>query len=418
MLTLDPARGRTRSGGSIGLALAGGGPLGAFYELGALHALGEAIDGLDLTDLDVYVGVSSGSMIAAGLANGFDTTSMGSIFITNDSSLHPFAPGLFVRPAVREYLLRATRLPALIGQAVRDYARDPIRAVWAGTMQSLAQAVPVAAFDNSPVGAFIEEMFRSPGHTDDFRRLRAKLYVVATNLNTGTSVRFGERGFDRVPISRAVMASTALPGLYSPVEIDGRSYVDGALIRTMNASLAFEAGCDLVLCVNPLVAFDASRARHAARVDLSRAPLPTILSQTFRALIQSRMHVGMASYRTRFPRADLLLLEPDRHDEEMFFVNVFRYRERQRLVDHAYQRTRADLRGRAAELGPMLARHGLRLRLDVLADRRRTFATAIRERARAARRVARDLAATLDRLEQLLAGRRGGARRSGGHGVR
>jgi predicted acylesterase/phospholipase RssA len=418
MLTLDPARGRNRSGGSIGLALAGGGPLGAFYELGALHALGEAVDGLDLTALDVYVGVSSGSLIAAGLANGFDTTSLGSIFITNDSSLYPFAPGLFARPAMREYLLRARRLPTLLAQALSDYARDPIRAVWAGTMESLAQAVPVAAFDNAPIGAFVKELLHSPGHTDDFRRLRAKLYVVATNLNTGVSVRFGEAGFDGVPISRAVMASTALPGLYPPVEIDGQSYVDGALIRTMNASLAFEAGCDLVICVNPLVAFDASQSSDATRVNLARATLPTILSQTFRALIQSRMHVGMASYRMRYPQADQMLIEPDRHDEEMFFVNVFRYRERQRLVDHAYQRTRADLLHHADTLEPVLARHGLALRRDVLNDRRRTFSTAIRARARAARRVTRDLAATLDRLEKALSSRGTRSRRSGARGGR
>jgi predicted acylesterase/phospholipase RssA len=402
MLTLDPACGRTRSGGSIGLALAGGGPLGAFYELGALHALGEAVDGLDLTALDVYVGVSSGSMVAAALANGFDTTSLGSIFINNDSSLHPFAPSLFARPAVREYIQRARRLPALLAQALGDYARDPIRAVWAGAMEGLSQAVPVAAFDNAPIGSFIEQLLRSAGHTDDFRRLRAKLFVVATNLNTGTSVRFGEPGFDAVPISRAVMASTALPGLYPPVDIDGQSYVDGALIRTMNASLAFEAGCQLVICINPLVVFDASRASDGSQIDLSRAALPTILSQTFRALIQSRMHVGMASYRTRFPQADLLLLEPDRDDKQMFFVNVFRYRERQRLVNHAYQRTRADLLRHADALEPVLARHGLALRRDVLGDRRRTFATAIRERADAARRVTRNLAATLDRLESTL----------------
>ncbi|MBK6597572.1 MAG: patatin-like phospholipase family protein [Proteobacteria bacterium] len=76
MLTLQRASQGRRSGRSIGLALAGGGPLGAFYELGALHALSEAVDGLDLTALDVYVGVSSGSIVAAALANGFDTTTM------------------------------------------------------------------------------------------------------------------------------------------------------------------------------------------------------------------------------------------------------------------------------------------------------------------------------------------------------
>jgi NTE family protein len=87
MLDLQPATGpRRESHGRFGLALAGGGPLGAFYEIGCLHAIEEAFDGFRLTDLEMYVGVSSGSMIAAGLANGFDTADMGLVFIHNASS--------------------------------------------------------------------------------------------------------------------------------------------------------------------------------------------------------------------------------------------------------------------------------------------------------------------------------------------
>ena len=52
------------------LALAGGGPLGAIYEIGAVMALSEALDGFDFNGLDAYVGVSAGGFIAAGLANG------------------------------------------------------------------------------------------------------------------------------------------------------------------------------------------------------------------------------------------------------------------------------------------------------------------------------------------------------------
>jgi len=88
--------------------------------------------------------------------------------------------------------------------------------------------------------------------------LRRSLYIVATELNSGYSVRFGEPGQDHVPISRAIQASTALPGLYPPVEIDSHTYVDGALMRTMNASLLLDEGADFVICINPLVAFDAS----------------------------------------------------------------------------------------------------------------------------------------------------------------
>ena len=53
----------------IGVALAGGGALGAIYEVGALVALDEAIEGLDFNQLDTYVGVSAGAIVGTGLAH-------------------------------------------------------------------------------------------------------------------------------------------------------------------------------------------------------------------------------------------------------------------------------------------------------------------------------------------------------------
>ena len=61
---------RSRTHPRIALALAGGGPLGAIYEIGTITALAEALDGVDFNELDIYVGVSAGGFIAAGLANG------------------------------------------------------------------------------------------------------------------------------------------------------------------------------------------------------------------------------------------------------------------------------------------------------------------------------------------------------------
>ena len=57
----------------IGLALAGGGPEGAIYEIGAIRALDESIEGLDLNDLQIYVRVSAGAFIASCLANNLST---------------------------------------------------------------------------------------------------------------------------------------------------------------------------------------------------------------------------------------------------------------------------------------------------------------------------------------------------------
>jgi predicted acylesterase/phospholipase RssA len=407
MLDLQPAKRRsTASSYRFGLALAGGGPLGAFYEVGTLHAIAESFEGYDLTSLDMYVGVSSGAMIAAGLVNGFDTADMGLVFIHNASPEYPVRPGLFLRPALREYLKRIRAVPGMTTDILKQYLLDPGKN-WAEAIDPLGRLLPTGLCDNQPFERFLASMFTGPGRTNDFRELRRSLYIVATELNGGCSVRFGEPGFDHVPISRAIQASTALPGLYPPVEIDGQTYADGALMRTMNASLLLDEGADFVVCLNPLVAFDASSAprrygQERKDLDLTRGGLPVVLSQTFRAMIQSRMLVGMRNYKDDYPHTDVLLFEPDRGDDELFFKNVFRYADRKRLAEHAYQRTRRDLARQADALEPLLARHGIRLRRDLLHDRTRTFSGAVHERARRMKPLTGKLHRTLDRLESTL----------------
>jgi predicted acylesterase/phospholipase RssA len=406
MLDLQPAKRRLSSRGRFGLALAGGGPLGAFYEVGTLHAIGESFEGLDLTSLDMYVGVSSGAMIAAGLVNGYDTADMGLVFIHNASQEHPVRPGLFLRPAFREYLRRLNAIPGLAAEILLQYLRDPGKD-WAEAIDPIGRLLPTGLCDNRPFERFLAQMFTGPGRTNDFRQLRRSLYIIATELNSGYSVRFGEPGQEHVPISQAIQASTALPGLYPPVEIDGHTYVDGALMRTMNASLLLDEGADFVICINPLVAFDASSVPRRygdvrKDLDLTRGGLPVVLSQTFRAMIQSRMLVGMRTYKRSYPSTDVLLFEPDRGDDEMFFKNVFRYADRKRLAEHAYQRTRRDLYSHADSLEPLLARHGIRLRRDLLSDRTRRFSDAVNERGRRMQPVTGSLHRALDRLESAL----------------
>ena len=103
-------RRRARTRPSMGLALAGGGPLGGIYEVGALLALADSLDGVDLSDLDVYVGVSSGGFVAAALANGISPTQMYRLFI-DDGADAALTPEVFLRPALSEFAHRATMVP-------------------------------------------------------------------------------------------------------------------------------------------------------------------------------------------------------------------------------------------------------------------------------------------------------------------
>ncbi|HQQ58620.1 MAG TPA: patatin-like phospholipase family protein, partial [Thermomonas sp.] len=245
----------------IGLAIAGGGPVGAMYELGALRALDEACDGLDLTRMDCYVGVSSGAFFAAGLANRMDTAELCRIFITGDSEDVQFQPETFLSPAFGEYLSRAASIPRLTTRLLRDLWSGRSDSRWSDLLNRFGSLVPTGLFDNREVERFLRDVFTRQGRSNDFRKLDRPLYVIGVDLDSGEAVRFGDAGWDGIPISRAVQASAALPGLYPPVEMQDKSgrvrhIVDGALRRTMHASVVLDRDVDLLLGINPLVPFN------------------------------------------------------------------------------------------------------------------------------------------------------------------
>lgn len=394
----NPARPR------VGLALAGGGPLGAIFEIGALCALEEAVRNLDLNALDGYVGVSAGGVVAAGLANGITPRQLCTAFIENDGPRNDIInPSLFVRPALLEYARRLSALPSLLAQACYDFTVR--RGSLLAALERLGSALPTGVFTSGPLEAQLRRMFAAPGRSDDFRQLKRRLVLVATDLDSGKAAPFGLPGWDHVPISQAVAASAALPGLFPPVHINGHSYVDGALKKTLHARVLLDMGLDLVLCLNPLVPFDASRS-HRHRVlggaeanipHLEDGGLPVVMSQMFRALIRSRLEQGMKSYESSHPGTDILLFEPDQRDPEMFLANTFGYAQRRTLAEHAYQRTRADLRSRRSVISATLARHGLSLDDAVLDDHHRVLVRH-RRRPRTGTRVSR----ALRRLDEVL----------------
>src|SRR5690606_21247025 len=107
----------------------------------------------------------------------------------------------------------------------------------------------------------------------------------------------------------------------------------------------------------------------------------------------------------RYAGADTLLFQPGAGDVEMFFTNIFSFAQRRRLAEHAYQATRADLRAQRDQVAPLLARHGLVLRDDVLDDPSRTLVASLRRPPAAA--VTHRLLEALDDLDRNLGASRG-----------
>ena len=168
----------------IALALAGGGPLGAIYEIGALCALEESLNGLDFTKLQHYVGVSAGGFIAAGLANGISPRALCAAFIENENTGKPsdiFDPSGLLVPAYGEFVRRGIMLPGLLLSALWQVTAG--RKSLTHALELLGPALPAGMFSSEQIHTQLSDLFSREGRTNDFRKLKTKLTLVATNLH-------------------------------------------------------------------------------------------------------------------------------------------------------------------------------------------------------------------------------------------
>jgi len=389
---------------TVALALAGGGPMGGLYELGALLALQQALPELPQHKLPMYVGVSAGSVIASALANRFSIEEIASNLLRPEEVEHPIHPSLFYTPAWKEYLLRLAKIPGLTWQSIYDHVAQPQDASLIESFTQLKKVLPSGFFDNAPIEKYLRKLFSELGVSNDFRDLEPLLMIVAADLDCGRSVVFGQEGWDDVPVSKAVQASTCVPGLYVPVKIHDHFFIDGILYKTVHASAAIEAGADLVICINPIVPycnqhFDPANPEGSSIIQEGTTG---VISQAVRAMVHSRSVTGFRQYEGDYPDKDIILFEPATSDSEWFFANEFSFRNRVQLVDKAYHATLQDLEDRIDELNPVLEKYNMSLDSKLLKPQNRIINQA-KQRNRHLSPHVKKLRKTLDALEESFA---------------
>ena len=359
MAAMKRRRKRIPHRSKIALVCAGGGVTGALYEIGCLKALDETLD-LDLTRLDFYVGVSGGAFVSSLLASGFSPAEIYREITTGGASPFGVPGAALFRLGVSEYARRVLRLPVATLKAAK--------ALFSGDTSSprdvllpFLEVIPPGLLDNSGVEEFLRNLFARFGKTNDFGELHTRLRIVAVDLDRGETVAFGDRKHRTVSISEAVQASTALPGLYRPVHLKGKDYVDGGVTKTAHINLAIREGADLVICVNPLVPILNGVARSSLG-PLSSHGVDTVLGQVLRILIHGRFEYGMDRYRTEHPEVDILVLQPTRDDLTMFRYDIMRYSARKALTRHGRMSALETLRDKKGAIETTLARHGVRFR--------------------------------------------------------
>ncbi len=128
-------------------------------------------------------------------------------------------------------------------------------------------------FDQRAIDAFLTRLFAAPAAPTISASCRASSSWSRPISTPEPRSPSASRGTITCPSPRRSQASAALPGLFPPVAIDGEHYVDGALNKTLHASVALDEGVSLLFCINPLVPFDASSAsRHRTAHGRKAAP--------------------------------------------------------------------------------------------------------------------------------------------------
>lgn len=332
---------RRRTPPRYALALAGGGIVGGMYEVGAMTALEERLNGSG--GFDIYVGCSAGAVVASLLASGIRASEIYEIL--DEDRVDPLnfrrgvsftgeafrtACGRFGRFmwAVSKHVIRGGRcLPDVLARAERE--------------------LPPGFFTLAAIERFIRFGLASRGHRNAFADLAHPLLIPAVDLNTAERVVFGAGALASVPISDAVAASSAIPGFFDPYTISGRDYVDGGVGFCGHADLAAEAGADVVFVVNPLV------PNRAPDGDSMRARgVYTIMEQASRIYSQNLLQLGLAALAVKFPRTAFYLLQPPR-DTETLFGPSMGFEASQAALRFGYTSTRAWL----SEQGAPLLRH-------------------------------------------------------------
>jgi NTE family protein len=208
---------------SRALVLGGGGVTGVAWELGILAGLAEA--GLDLTDADLFVGTSAGSVVAAQVTSG---TPLEELYERQLASVGTEA-GARMRVGV---VLRL----AAAALSTRDQAKAMTRI---GAMALRADTMPEA--ERRAIFAARLSVHEWP---------ERRMLITAVAADNGEFVAFDKSM--GVSLVDAVGASCAVPGVWPPVTINGRRYMDGGMRSTVNADLA--KGYERVVAVAPITA--------------------------------------------------------------------------------------------------------------------------------------------------------------------
>ncbi len=391
------------------LVLAGGAVSGGAFKVGGLKALNDFLINRKVTDFNMYVGLSAGSLLAASLANGIGPEEMLRSLEGRSDRFSQLKPWDFYFPNVEEAVRRpiefmihvltffptamvdlAVGAPEFSGEVAHALQRFARRPSW-GAMEEilspvaayvarsidipnpLRELVPSGPFDNRRIESYFRKNVERNRDFNDFVELKKQrgkaLYIAAMNLDTAERVVFGHDEMNRVSISQAIQASTALPGFYAPVRLFDTDYVDGGVRKTANIDVAIEKGARLIVVYNPfrpIVSNAGSldrvvRRRSGVRY-MKESGMFMVLNQVLRTLLHTRLHLGLEQYR-KDPdfNGDIILIEPTENDQRFFNINPLAFWLRVTSAEQGFRSTILSIERRFDEIRSIFNVYGIEI---------------------------------------------------------
>ena len=204
----------------IGLVLSGGGAKG-FAHIGVLKVLEEA--GIKI---DYIGGTSMGAVVGGLYASGYNAAQIDSIFQATDFTklINDFIP----RSSKNFYERRNEELYAIV---------LPFNKMKIGIPEALSKGM----YNYN----LLSRITRNVRHINDFNKLPIPFLCIGTNIENGKEVLLNKGN-----LAQAMIASSAFPSLFSPVEIDGEILVDGGVVNNYPIEEVRKLGADIIIGVD------------------------------------------------------------------------------------------------------------------------------------------------------------------------
>jgi len=254
---LKPVRGRSRS--RVGLVLGAGGVLGAAWMTGALPALQERLP-CPLGEVDLIVGTSAGSVIAAALRCGISIDEMiahqrgeavGPLGASAVEQLTggPWPPAPQLRLGSARLMLAMLLTPHRVHPTVGASAWLPLGRGNHAALRDMVHALHCHSFGLPATGEPPSDW------------VGGETWIVAVDYDSGRRAVFGRPGAPPARLADAVVASCSIPGWFEPAVIGGRRYVDGGVRSPTSLGMMARAGVEEVFVLAPMSSVVAGRPR-------------------------------------------------------------------------------------------------------------------------------------------------------------